>query len=105
LPVTVETFVDINAIPIAVSRQDGGVIFACMAGDVDCSGVVNPIDALFMMQYAEGVRPATMSIPPAQGFLYLPACDISGDGECTAADARLLLQCEIGEVNALCRAP
>ncbi len=105
LMVTVETFVDVNAVPIPVSSQDGRVIFTCMAGDVDCSGVINPIDALFIVQYTEGVRPSTTTIPPAQGFLYLSACDLNGDNECTMADAYLILQCEIGETNALCSAP
>ena len=85
-----------------MSIQDGGVIFPCIAGDVDCSGVVNPIDALFMVQYIEGVRPATEALPPPNGFLYLPACDINNDELCTVEDARLILQCEIGESNELC---
>ncbi len=105
LLITVETFVDVNAVPIPVNHQDGGVIFSCMVGDVDCSGVVNPIDALFMVQYAEGLRPATTTIPPPSGFLYLGACDLTGDNACTAADARLILQCAIGELNALCGVP
>jgi len=105
LAVTVETFVDINAIPIPVSKQDGALFFACMGGDVDCNGVVNPVDALLMVQYAEGVRPSTTTIPPGAGFLYLPACDLNGDSACTTADARMILQCTIGETNALCTTP
>ena len=105
LTVDVKTFVDIDGLPIAVSLQNGGITFPCLAGDVDCSGVINPIDALFMVQYIEGVRPATEDIPPPNGFLYLPACDLNNDGQCTTEDASLILQCEIGESNALCAAP
>ncbi|HRW03460.1 MAG TPA: PQQ-dependent sugar dehydrogenase [Caldilineaceae bacterium] len=102
LPVTIETFVDINAVPIPVHAIDGAISFACMAGDVDCSGVITPIDALFMVQYADGLRPSTATIPPPLGFLYLAACDLTGEGECTEADAQLILACEVGETNALC---
>jgi len=102
LALTIETFVDINATPIAVSHQNGQISFDCMAGDVDCSGLITPIDALFMVQYANGLRPTTATIPPPEGFLYLAACDLNGDDACTAADATLILACEVGETNALC---
>lgn len=102
LSLTLQTFVDTDGESIAVSLIDGSVIFPCPAGDVDCSGAVNPFDALFMVQYVEGVRPATETIPPPNGFLYLPACDLNGDEACTTEDARLILQCEVGESNALC---
>lgn len=102
LTLTIETFVDINALPITVSRQNGNIRFDCMAGDVDCNGLITPIDALFMVQYAEGLRPSTETIPPPAGFLYVNACDLTGDDACTVADAQLILACEVGETNALC---
>ena len=103
LPVTIETFVDINAVALPVNHIDGALVFTCLAGDVDCSGVVDPVDALFMVQYAGGLRPTTTTIPPPPGFLYLAACDLNGDNTCTVADAQLILACEVGETNTLCQ--
>lgn len=105
LAVTVVTFVDVEANPISVSPQNGSVIFPCLAGDVDCSGVVDPVDALFIIQHVEGVRSPTETMPPPQGFLYIPACDLNNDVQCTAADAQLILECEIGQSNPLCAVP
>ncbi len=102
IPVVVETFADPDGTPVAVSTQPGQITFPCLAGDVDCSGIIDPIDALFIVQYEAAVRPATESLPLPNGFLYLPACDLDGTNECTAEDARLILQCEIGERNRLC---
>jgi hypothetical protein len=103
LLVSVTTFVDINASPIAFSRQDGAVIFRCQTGDVDCDNAITSKDALFVVQYDKAQRPASDMIPPPRGFLYLAACDVNGDEACTLEDARLILQCEIGEHNMLCQ--
>lgn len=103
LVVTVSTFVDQNANPIAVSKQDGAVIFRCRIGDVNCDGAVNPTDALFMVQYEHTQRPPSDTIPLPRGFLYLAACDLNGDQRCDREDARLILQCAIGVVNPLCQ--
>lgn len=102
LTVRATTFVDTNANAISVSLQNGAVIFGCRLGDVDCDDAVTPTDALFIVQYASGRRPASDAIPPASGFLYLAACDLNGDQTCTLEDARLILQCEIGVPNSLC---
>ncbi|MEZ4674153.1 MAG: dockerin type I repeat-containing protein [Caldilineaceae bacterium] len=102
LALTVETFVDTNAVPIDFSQRAGGVTVGCRTGDVNCDGTVDPIDALFMVQYNEAIRPPTDSVPPPAGFLYLPACDLNGDAQCANTDARLVLQCAIGESNLFC---
>jgi glucose/arabinose dehydrogenase len=103
LMLTATTFVDINARPIAVTLQHGALISSCQRGDVDCDGALTPRDALFMVQHERGQRPTSDTIPLPGGFLYGPACDLDGDGGCTREDARLILQCEIGEQNVLCR--
>ena len=102
LTLTVETFVDIDATPIGVSRQDGAVIVNCRPGDVDCNGAVAPLDALLIAQFVEGLRPTTNTLPPPPGFIYSNACDGNGDDACTLADADLILACAVGESNALC---
>jgi hypothetical protein len=102
LLVQVITFVDINAVPIVVNLQHGAVIFRCRAGDVDCDDAITTKDALFIVQYERGQRPASQTIPPLRGFLYLAACDLNSDQSCTLEDARLILQCEVGEQNGLC---
>ena len=103
LGVTINTFVDVNANPVVVSAQDGAVIFRCHLGDVNCDNEINPTDALFMMQHEQSLRPASATIPPPRGFLYLAACDLKGDQLCNRDDARLILECEIGRVNGLCQ--
>ncbi|MEZ4728693.1 MAG: PQQ-dependent sugar dehydrogenase [Caldilineaceae bacterium] len=103
LVVKVLTFVDPNANPLFVSGQDGAVLFRCRTGDVNCDTLVNPTDALFMVQHERSQRPASDTIPPPRGFLYLAACDVNGDQLCNGEDARTILQCEIGVANALCQ--
>ena len=103
LVVKVTTFVDVNANPVVVSPQDGAVRFRCRAGDVNCDKVVDPTDALFIVQHERSLRPASDTIPPPRGFLYLAACDLNGDQLCNRDDASLILQCEIGIANAVCQ--
>ena len=75
---------------------------ACQAGDVNCDGMVDAADALFIMQYDVKLRTASQTAPPPAGTLYAPACDVSGDGVCNAADALLVLQCTVGIPNRSC---
>ena len=102
LAVAVTTFVDVNANPIAVNHVDGALVFGCRTGDVNCDDLINPTDALFIMQHSRGQRPLTATIPPPRGFLYQPACDLTGDAACSAEDASVILQCAIGLANAFC---
>nr|HMN29066.1 hypothetical protein [Caldilineaceae bacterium] len=102
LALTVTTFVDVNANPLAVSRQDGAVVFRCSPGDVDCDHAITLTDALFIVQYERQQRPASETIPPPPGFLYLMACDLNGDQSCTSEDARLIVECAVGQQNELC---
>ncbi len=102
LGVSVTTFVDLNANPLPLSKQDGAIVFACPLGDVDCSAAITTNDALFITQYAKSIRPPSDTIPLPKGFLYLLACDLTGDQLCDGEDARLILQCEIGVANKVC---
>ncbi|MCB0081842.1 MAG: PKD domain-containing protein, partial [Caldilineaceae bacterium] len=77
---------------------------ACQAGDVNCDGMVDAADALFIMQYDVKLRTASQTAPPPAGTLYAPACDVSGDDACNAADALLVLQCTVGITNRYCSA-
>lgn len=103
LVVKVTTFVDVNANPVMVSPQDGALLFRCRTGDVNCDNAINPTDALFIVQHERSQRPASATIPPPRGFLYLAACDLNGDQLCNRDDASRILQCEIGIANALCQ--
>ncbi|MFN8444354.1 MAG: PQQ-dependent sugar dehydrogenase [Caldilineaceae bacterium] len=102
LTLTVTTFVDINARPIAVSSQNGAIHFDCPLGDVDCDTANTSNDALFIVQFAKSQRPASDTIPLPRGFLRTAVCDINGDQACNNEDAKLILQCEVGLTNGFC---
>ena len=53
-------------------------------GDVDCDGVVNSIDALYILQFHAALMPA---LPCPE------AADVNGDGSVDSIDALLILQC------------
>jgi hypothetical protein len=71
-------------------------------GDVNCDGLVNVVDALFVFQYDVGLRGPSSTCPPAVGTLYLPACDVNGDGVCNVVDGLFIEQCDVGIHNVLC---
>lgn len=98
------TFVDVDAQPIEVTAQPGAVSFACAPGDVDCNGQVQPRDALYIVQYERSLRAGVDSLPLQAGAIYLPACDLNNDALCGAADARLIMQCEVRQSNEFCAA-
>jgi hypothetical protein len=56
---------------------------ATQPGDVNCNGVVNAVDAAFILQYSAGLI-ATLPCPEA--------ADLNGDGRINAIDAAILLQ-------------
>ncbi len=57
------------------------------AGDADCNGLVNSIDAAFVLQLVAGLI-GTVPCP-------IPA-DVNGSGEIDAIDATLILQIDAG---------
>lgn len=71
-------------------------------GDVNCDGSINVIDALFVLQYDVELRDGDDVCPPADAFIFLPACDTNGDGSCDVIDALFILQCDVELNNTLC---
>ncbi len=77
-------------------------------GDVNCDGLVNVVEALFVLQFEVGLRVDSGGCPlppPLPHTLNVAACDVSDDGLCNVVDALFILQCEVGIPNALCPAP
>ncbi len=61
-----------------------------LLGDVNCDGLVDMIDLLLILQYDAGLIDGSFQCPPPPGTIYLPACDVNGDGLCNAEDAEYL---------------
>jgi len=70
----------------ATATSPGGVLI----GDVNCDGLVNAIDALFVLQFIAGLLPA---------FPCPDAADVDGSGAVTAIDAALILQHAAGLIT------
>ena len=75
------------ATPTATSTQG-----AALAGDVDCDGNVNAIDAALVLQFGAGLIPA---LPCQQN------ADVNQNGTLDAVDAALILQFTAGLVPSL----
>jgi len=73
-----------------------------MMGDVNCDGILDIADAMYIVQYGDAVRYASYTCPPPADTLYLPACDGDGNGGCDDDDAQLILECALGMPNVLC---
>ncbi|RME85556.1 MAG: hypothetical protein D6775_02500 [Caldilineae bacterium] len=107
LDITVLSFADPGGSPIAVGDGDNVVNLSPVVnqpGDVNCDTRVDPIDALFVLQYEVGLRSAGNQCPPAPDTLYLPNCDVNGDAACDSVDALFIVQCDLGIPNPLCPA-
>jgi hypothetical protein len=70
-------------------------------GDVNLSGRRDSADGLLVLRYDIGLMAGTTDFPPGPGRIYLPLCDITGDGQCNSSDALRILQCDamIGGVS------
>ncbi len=86
-----------------------GVIDACDTdsnGDVTCDGLVNVVDALFVLQYEVGLRIDSGGCPlPPPDTLNVAVCDVNDDAFCNVVDALFILQCEVGIPNTFCPVP
>jgi len=72
------------------------------AGDVNCTGIRDSIDALFIMQYDVAILGDGESCVLNENEIFANACDTNNDGLCTVVDALLVLRCEVGFPNVLC---
>ena len=70
----------------------GCTLAPTLTGDVNCDGVVNPIDALFILQFAAGLIGAL----PCQ-----ENADVNEDGTINTIDASLILQFVAGLIGTL----
>ena len=71
-------------------------------GDVNCDGVLNVVDGLFIRQYGMGTRPNAGSCPlPASSFSEAE-CDLNRDNLCNSADTTAVLNCVVALPNTLC---
>ena len=78
-------FVDTNGVALPVAGQPGSVTIG-VRGDVNCDGLRNVVDGLFVLQYDVGLRGGGNTCPPAAGALFAPACDVNSDASCNVLD-------------------
>ena len=103
LTVEIESVKDTDSQTLPAIAQHGAVTFdSCDAGDVDCDSDLTAKDALLILQFDIGSITGSDQIPPPAGTLHEPACDVNDDAECGIVDALFVLQCIVGESNALC---
>ena len=92
----VETLTDPNGNPI-LFITDPGEVTCGRLGDVNCDGLVDAVDALFVLQFVLVMKTGDVVCPPLPvppaGPIFLPACDVNDDGLCDAVDALFILQC------------
>ena len=101
LALAVQTFADVEGIPIPNGTQDGSIRVG-LVGNVDCDQDVDAVDALFILQYLVGLRSANNQCPLAAGTLYLPGADAQCDDDVDAVDALFVLQHVVGLRPVLC---
>lgn len=81
-----------NGEPVAVVALPGRLTFTSKPeGDVDCNEQVDENDARQILEYDAGVRQQAMTCPPPADALFLPQCDVTGDGACDLRDAQAIL--------------
>jgi hypothetical protein len=107
LDVVIDTFADPGGNPLPAVDEDGEICVGA-DGDVNCDGVANVIDAMFILQREVGLRGDHYGCPlppPPPDLMNVLACDVSQDGTCDVVDALFILQCEVGIPNIFCPAP
>ncbi len=101
LDVQIVVFSDTGGDTISVNPDDGSLLCG-KAGDVNCDGGWDIIDALFILQYDVGLRDLSKECPPPPDALFVPFCDVNKDSLCNVIDALFLLQCDVGIPNVKC---
>lgn len=98
----VEDFADATEggpVPISIKRQNARITCSLsspepppdsLAGDVDCNGVVNSIDALLLLQFEAGL----INTLPCMDL-----ADVNGDGRIDSLDAGLIKQIDAGLIK------
>jgi len=69
-------------------------------GDVDCSGTIDSVDSLFVLQYVAGLRMGSATC--VEGTVYLTGADGECDGDVDSVDAMFILQYVAGLRGELC---
>jgi hypothetical protein len=73
-------------------------------GDANSDGNLDGVDALFILQYAVGLRAGDNACVPGSGVICLPHSDANQDGEVDVIDALFVLQAAVG-LRDLCVCP
>lgn len=95
LRIEVTQLADPSGNSLLFSSNDGRICFehtGSVIGDVDCSGDVTSVDALYIVQYAAGLLTSLSCVGNA---------DVNRDGYVNAIDATLILQYVAGLIPAL----
>lgn len=79
---------------------------ALLLGDTNCSGHVDSIDALFVLQFSIGRRTDAGGCPlvSAETMLNISVADVDANGYVNAIDALFIMQCTVDLNNVLCPA-
>lgn len=95
-----------NGLPEQVAPKSTADVATATAtrGDVNCDGVANATDALFLLQYEVGMRIAYTQCPLARPdkHVNLRLADVNDDNAHNASDALLILQCTVGIETVFC---
>lgn len=92
LEVTAPIAIDAGGEPVTILTQNGLVRFTNQpAGDVNCDQQVDMQDVGLILDYSVGLRQSASICPPPAAALFLPQCDLTGDGLCDVRDAQEIL--------------
>ncbi len=88
--------------PGAVQDLDAIRPVIVVPGDVNCSGLVDLVDARMVAQYTVLLLGGGQDCPPLSGNIYEPAGDANADSMVAIDDARIIVQCSVNISNVLC---
>jgi len=85
--------------------EDGQInIGSSVMGDVNCNDLSDAVDALYILQYAVGMRVENdrCPLPATDSMINTTTGDTNGDDVVDAVDALMAMQCDVGIQNVLC---